>query len=196
MFKSCGGKDLLLLFLYAPGATDQKNEPIYGRTKLTKMVFLFEKELKKDFFNNVDASIFEFTPYLFGPYSRQLLADLDFLVTMGFVEKSDTSIPIANAEKAEDSLTEREDIWEDIWGEIEKKSDERIDAFEQKYTLTEKGIRYVETRLWNSLGEYQVSTLCRFKTQISRITLDDLLRYVYNKYLEYTENSTIKDKYL
>ena len=34
--KDLTGKDLLLCFLYSPGQTNNINEPIIGRTKLTK----------------------------------------------------------------------------------------------------------------------------------------------------------------
>lgn len=44
------GKDLLLAFLYAEGKGRQCNEVICGRTRLEKMMFIFEKELSKDFF--------------------------------------------------------------------------------------------------------------------------------------------------
>ena len=50
--KELTGKDLLLCFLYSPGQTNDINEPIVGRTKLTKMMYLFEKEIYPKFFND------------------------------------------------------------------------------------------------------------------------------------------------
>jgi hypothetical protein len=44
--KKMSGKDFLLALLYCPGKDSAENEPVIGRTKLTKMVFLFEKELQ------------------------------------------------------------------------------------------------------------------------------------------------------
>ena len=48
--KDMNSKDLLLSFLYSPGQTDEYNEPIVGRTKLTKMMYLFEKQIYNKFF--------------------------------------------------------------------------------------------------------------------------------------------------
>ena len=46
--KDITSKDLLLCFLYSPGMDIITNEPIIGRTKLTKMMYLFEKEILED----------------------------------------------------------------------------------------------------------------------------------------------------
>ena len=70
------GKELLLSFLYSPGNGEAVNEPILGRTKLVKMMFIFEKEISKDFFKEKDVSLPEFIPYLYGPYSAQVMDDL------------------------------------------------------------------------------------------------------------------------
>ena len=43
------GKKLLLLLLYAPSEKEKFNDPISGRTRLMKMVFLFKEELCSDF---------------------------------------------------------------------------------------------------------------------------------------------------
>jgi hypothetical protein len=37
-------RDVLLLLLYSPGKRGAINEPIVGRTRLVKMLFLFSKE--------------------------------------------------------------------------------------------------------------------------------------------------------
>lgn len=60
----------------------------------------------------------------------------------------------------------------------------------------EKKISYVKDRIWSELDDNQKSLMLRFKTQITKMLLDDLLRYVYQKYPEFTTNSTIKEKYL
>ena len=36
-------KDILLLLLYSPGVTEQINEPIKGRTRILKILFIFKK---------------------------------------------------------------------------------------------------------------------------------------------------------
>jgi hypothetical protein len=37
------GKHILLLLLYSPGNSDHPNEPLVGRTRIIKMLFLFDK---------------------------------------------------------------------------------------------------------------------------------------------------------
>ena len=41
-------KDVLLLLLLSPGQSQEKNEPISGRTRYMKLVYLFYKELVRD----------------------------------------------------------------------------------------------------------------------------------------------------
>ena len=50
--KEMNSKDLLLSFLYSPGQKENVNEPIIGSTKLTKMMYLFEKEVYPCFFKD------------------------------------------------------------------------------------------------------------------------------------------------
>ncbi|MDR0909725.1 MAG: hypothetical protein LBM77_08155 [Spirochaetaceae bacterium] len=90
------GKDFLLTLLYCPGITNTTNEPIEGRTKLTKAVFLFEEEIEKDFFNSTMllSPMFQFEPYNYGPYSQKLFDDLKFFLSIEFILTEYTSIPI------------------------------------------------------------------------------------------------------
>lgn len=195
MIDIINGKDLLLLFLYTPGVTNQINEPIVGRTRLMKMAFLFEKELKKDFLKNNDAQIFEFIPYLFGPYDKKVIQSLNFFIDANFILEEDTAIIVSSAEKIENRKYETEEIYDDLWEELEIVSQE-AELYEKKYLLSEKGLRYSKEKIWDLLGEYQKSLMLKFKTQIVKIPLDDLLSYVYKSYPDYTENSTIREKYL
>lgn len=195
MIDKINGKDLLLLFLYTPGITDEINEPIVGRTRLMKMAFLFEKELKKDFLKGNDAQIFNFIPYLFGPYDKEVIRNLNFLLDANFILEQDTAIIVSSAETVENRKYESEDTFDDLWEEIEIVPQE-AEVYEKKYLLSEKGIRYSKEKLWVLLEGYQKSLMLKFKTQIVKIPLDDLLSYVYKTYPHYTENSTIREKYL
>ena len=49
-------KDILLLLLYSPGKTGNPNEPIVGRTRLIKMLFLFKKEALAHFAHGTEIS--------------------------------------------------------------------------------------------------------------------------------------------
>lgn len=73
---------MLLLLLYAPGPSGQECEPIRGKTRLQKEVFLTQKSLR-------DAGIFTsypFRPYKLGPYSKELYDDIEWMEYEGVVE--------------------------------------------------------------------------------------------------------------
>ena len=94
--RELGGKDLLLAFLFSPGIQESINEPIVGRTKLTKMMFLFEKQIYPKFFKDeISISLPNFEPYYFGPFSRELFEDLAFFESIGMICTSQTNIPLS-----------------------------------------------------------------------------------------------------
>lgn len=186
------GKDLLLAFLYAEGKTGRYNEPIWGRTRIEKLFFIFEKELAKGFFKDEDVVLPEFIPYLYGPYSQTVLNDLNFFINIEYIEEIETSVPIQDEVTRIQNFTEWED--EDIWGNDEEEN--TSNKYEMSYELTEKGISYVEEKIWSQLTDNQKSVIIRLKTQVNNMLLDDLLSYVYRKYPEYTEESKIRDRYL
>jgi hypothetical protein len=181
-------KDLLLALLYCPGTTSKSNEHVTGRTRLVKMIFLFEKEMYKLFFSNLVIDLPKFEPYYYGPFSNQILEDLRFFESIGFIEKEETQIPISSAEKYEWQIEGEEDEGED---EIFKE-----DAVEMKYCLSKKGMKFVEEKIWNEFSSEQKTNLINFKTKINTISLDSLLSYVYNKYPKDIEKSLIADKYV
>jgi len=74
--------DMLLLLLYASGPSGRKCEPIRGKTRLQKEIFLTQKELRK-------AGIFtyySFRPYKLGPYSEELYDDIEYMEYEGVLE--------------------------------------------------------------------------------------------------------------
>ena len=176
-------KDLLLAFLYSPGISDEVNEPIIGRTKLMKMMFLFEKEIAKNFFNNLeDISLPNFEPYYYGPFSRQLFEDLAFFEAIGMIVTNETDIPLP----VED-IAEAENVFDN---EVEEQ-----ERYESSYSLSDAGKKYIEENIWNTFLDGQKDILRRFKAQINKISLNGLLRYVYTKYPETTKKSVIADKF-
>ncbi len=188
------GKELLLSFLYSPGNGEAVNEPILGRTKLVKMMFIFEKEISKDFFKEKDVSLPEFIPYLYGPYSAQVMDDLRIFIGIGYIVTTETAIPMSRAEKKVQFELDMED--DDIWGDFDDEEIEQSEVFQLRYCLSDIGVRYVEERIWNNFNINQKSTIMRFKKQINNMPLDDLLAYVYKKYPEFAEESLIKGRYL
>jgi uncharacterized protein YwgA len=188
--KELSGKDFLLSLLYCPGKGDKENEPILGRTRLTKMVFLFEKEIKREFFSDIDISLPKFDSYNFGPFSKELFDDLSFFVSIGFIHTEETSIPISNVEKKEIEMA-LDDDWEDAGFEESEQ-----ESVELRYSLSQQGLKYVVENIWGMLSDIQKENLKKFKQQINTISLDSLLRYVYNKYPDYTDKSIIADRYI
>jgi len=73
---------MLLLLLYAPGSSGQRCEPIRGKTRLQKEVFLTQKNLR-------EAGVFTyypFRPYNLGPYSKELYDDIEWMQYEGVLE--------------------------------------------------------------------------------------------------------------
>lgn len=190
--KELNSKDLLLSFLYAPGISKAPNEPILGRTKLTKMMFLFEKQIYGQFFeDSIKIELPEFEPYYFGPFSKKLFEDLAFFESVGMIDASESNIPLSPAGKVESETSYDQEY--DEWGDA---SFDETEEYELSYSLSTSGKRYVEERIWDCYSEAQKKILIEFKAQINKISLDALLRYVYTKYPEETKKSVIADKYL
>lgn len=192
--KEMNSKDLLLSFLYSPGISNNYNEPIIGRTKLTKMMYLFEKEIYGSFFKgNIEIVLPEFEAYYFGPFSKQLLEDLYFFLSIGMIASKETNIPLSAADEVEINGVFDDDIDED-WKEASFGNPQK--SFEMSYELSQNGQRYVRERVWDAFTSTQKEILKAFKGQINKISLDALLRYVYTKYPDDAKKSLIADKYL
>ncbi|RKL61624.1 hypothetical protein DXT63_15615 [Thermoanaerobacteraceae bacterium SP2] len=194
MFKITG-KDLILLLLYAPGRTGEYNEKIEGRTRLQKMVFLFEKEVYPNF--KKDALISEedlpkFESYHYGPFSKQVFDDIEFLIGLGFVEviSSDEQIDMGEQEEYKQWLEETG--IEENWG-----SDNDIVIFEkQAFILSDIGKKFVEEKLWPALSDNQKNAIAGLKLNCTEANLNSILHYVYKKYPDFTTKSRIRDEIL
>ena len=77
-------------------ADDQ--QVIDGRTRLQKLVLLAQKESQEDL-----PSEYDFTPYDYGPFSEQLLHDLDDMKRKGWIDE--TIEPLPNGKKYRYELT-------------------------------------------------------------------------------------------
>jgi uncharacterized protein YwgA len=74
--------DLLLLLLLADGDKGI-NEPIEGKTRLQKQLFLSQKMLK----DNKIEKPYSFRPYYYGPYCKDIYSDIDLLKKDGIVKE-------------------------------------------------------------------------------------------------------------
>jgi uncharacterized protein YwgA len=162
--------ELLLLLLYLD---DKKS--INGHTKFQKMVFLFEEEIyKKHGFNKLMKNLFCFEAYHYGPYSKRLAKDLDFLNNYGFIDVQNYSL---------DNSTEY------------LESDEQEKNYFE-YSITATGVKYVEEKILKKLDQFQIEVLESVKKGVNAMKIDDLLSYVYRNYPQMTKKSLIRDKYV
>jgi len=191
--KKINGKDLLLLFLYVPGNTGQGYEPIRGRTRLTKMIFIFEKEIYKKFeFDKIlpENVLPEFHPYKYGPFAKELYSNIEFFQNIGFI-----NVRYIEYESTDEAKTESEEF---VYWEEDIIIDEDItDVVEiEEFYLTNTGKEYVKEKIVPILSHNQLEVLKKFKSTLNGISLQKILKYVYNKYPRYSADSEIKEKIL
>ena len=165
--------DLLLLLLHA---NDQ--EEIVGITRLEKLVFLLVqnrafKKFQKDF---------GYEEYDYGPWSSQILDNLETLSSFELLACEERSLP--RFEK---------DYYQD---EIEINFDLIKEFHENKtivYSLSSDGLK-VAGELYNQLKSNEKDIIQTIKTKYNSMPLNQLIRHVYHFYPEFTKKSVIKDK--
>ena len=187
-------KEIILLLLYAKGKTNKYYEPIVGKTRLMKMIFLFKEELKKAFnkgFILDSSSLPDFTAYDFGPFSYEVYSDLEFLKINEFImvhELKEQLIP--------------EEIFEYKYWNNEMSLKQEDDNQEgesyilEEYTISELGKEFTEERLLRFLTNEQKTILDEFKKKCTEISLRTLLRYVYKNYPKMITHSKIREDIL
>lgn len=184
-------KDIILILLAS------KKNPLVGTTKLQKLLFLSEKE--KSIIPDEDD--FNFQPYKFGPASKELYNDLDFLVNIGYITKSDDNEKLNNLE-----IDNIEEYGADIFlsegksnsgdddcagsdnNEITKENDSIV------YNITEEGLSYLKTNNFIQTEEYK--KIGEVNKKYGNYSLTSLLQYVYRNYPDYTIESEIKNDIL
>ena len=183
------GADYLLLFLYLNG-----KEPIKSAVRLTKMMFLFEKEvvpvLRKTGSIIDDSGLPDFAPYNYGPWSKDVYEQVELFQSIEFIRVKDL--------KAKEEMSEVDD-WEEqaFLYEMESQDYEncRNDKF-MRYELLPRGESYVAQKILPGLDIDTMKILSDFKTNITQMPIKTILRYVYAKYPEMTGKSLIKDQVL
>jgi len=192
--KITNSKDILLLLLYAQGKTKESGEAICGRTRLMKMVYLFEKEVynKGNFDKYVSKEkLANFEAYKYGPFSIDVFRDINFFINIGYIEAK-------SSEGKEASMADIEEFskyLDEFIMEGENTGEEFSSYEEEEFTLTEQGKRFANT-LYGQLAEGQKTALINFKSRYNSSTLTTLLRYVYKTYPDSAERSEIRNKIL
>lgn len=170
--------DAIVLLLGSPALGSENQGEIRGITRLEKLVFLLEQETAASGHLTEDA---DFEPYNFGPFSRKVYQAIDTLSAAGLVVDSARL------------STSSDDTWEE----------ERVignDAGLTPYTtrdfkLTPLGVEYYAALKSELPGEV-VSGAETLRAKFAGWSLRALVRYVYEKYERYTENSLIRDDIL
>ena len=183
-------RDILLLLLYSPGQSEEINQPIVGRTRLVKMLFLFMEEALKIFKRGTEVTeenFYTFFPWFFGPFSSEIYDDLKFFELRGFIANrasDEETTPASAAEWALWLSSSNPDNEEDQYSEYQ----------EEEFKLTPKGCNFVATKLYPELSRSQIKLLKEFRSRIESAPLRAILKYVYKKYPSQTENSQIHEQ--
>jgi uncharacterized protein YwgA len=181
------GKHILLLLLYSPGKTTEFNEPITGRIRIVKMMFLFDKEIKKSFFKDVDIELVsfpEFFPWNYGPFSKDVYNDIEFFINNGFIDTQ-----LEAKEKTDMEMDEFEDWIKDYIFDDEEELLFPYVRNVECFQLTSKGLEFFKEKMYGQLSDNQKEIIIKFKERINEATPQAILRYTYLKYPEYTSKS-------
>ncbi|NMH70735.1 hypothetical protein HF072_18300 [Bacillus sp. RO3] len=192
------GADYLLLLFYLKGKSSEKAEPIEGRTRITKMMFIFNKEIFKKLKLNefsFEEDLPSFEAYHYGPFSSDVHEQLDLFTNIELLKEEARNFGKVNEWDYDNELKSLEDMEDNI-------QEDNNDLLEDNgmtvsvYSLTPMGIEYVENEIIPQLPnrENLIPFLEQFKKQINTTDLNSLLSYVYNKYPEYASKSKIKGK--
>ncbi|MGC8979032.1 hypothetical protein [Caldisericum sp.] len=174
MIKS--GLDLLMLLLYA-----NKQEKIEGITKLVKLLFLLIKEGNFKEFEKE----YGFETYNYGPWSSQVLNFTETVREMNLIKSEERELK--RYEERDVDLIEAEvDV-----AEIPELVENEIFIF----SLTADGLK-VGRVLYKRLTEDERTKIEDIKKKFNRMSLSELIRYVYLKYPEFTKKSKIKEKFI
>lgn len=154
--------ELIALLLYAPGSTGRIGEPIVGKTRLMKFVFLLLKEAELSKELEKDTS---FKPYKYGPFDSDVLDSIEALKELDIIEET----------KPSDRVEPLEDF------------SEPYDT-NSVYKLTPQGIAKVE-RIVKQLPPDILTKISNYKSLYNDKPLVEILHYVYSKFPEFAKLS-------
>jgi uncharacterized protein len=180
---------IIHLLLFAPTTAENQPVPILGRTRLMKMIFVFEKELAKHFQNERELINFDFEAHSFGPYSKKVYEAIDFLETREIIEL----FPVSPFGMNDDDM-EVDKILISSEAEALDFQNEKI-YMSEGFQLTSRGNQMMKKKdvwfSWSCLSDEKKKILTDFKTIMVSRPLKEILKYVYAKYPKYAEKSTI-----
>lgn len=169
--------DAIVLLLGAPGADDRRGY-LEGVTRLEKLIFLLERETPARDWLTEKA---DFRSYRFGPFSSKVYKAADTLAAANLVKDS-----ASNAGSLEDR-------WESVNALMDEQD---VDPYTTRtFELTDRGEKYYGALL-RELPPNAEQTLGEFKRRFGQLPLRQLVRYVYERYPQFTDQSEIRDQIL
>lgn len=169
--------DAIILVLGAPGGKEPQGY-LEGVTRLEKLIFLLERETPAREWMTEKA---DFRSFRFGPFSSKVY------------EAADT---LAAAKLIRDSANNANNV-EDRWESVTALMDERdVDPYTTRtFELTDRGKSYYQALL-SELPPDAEQIMTNFKKKFGQLPLRQLVRYVYERYPQFTDKSEIRDDIL
>lgn len=169
--------DAIVLLLGAPGGSERTGY-LEGVTRLEKLVFLLERETSARDWMTEKA---DFHSWRFGPFSSKIYEAADTLAAAGMIR--DSASKAANVE----------DSWEAVTALLDERD---LDPYTTRtFELTERGQKYYQALL-TELPPDAEQVLGDFKGRFGSLPLRRLVRYVYERYPQFTDKSEIRDDIL
>lgn len=162
---------LLVLLLWSRGPAGQVNEAIRGLTKLMKLVFLLKMEGKSP---KLVPDFYAFRPHRFGPFEQAVYKDIEALADHGILREQLPAGTVVPEVKGVDLEEARKNA---------------------KYSLTEQGQKYAEELVeqMKLAAPDVLDEIEHIKCTYGRLSLRELLHYVYTNYPQYAGQSEILD---
>lgn len=173
-----GVDDAIVLLLGSdPGRTERRGE-IRGITRLEKLVFLLEQET--DAATTLTEKL-EYRAHNFGPFSQKVYQSIEILRAAGLIEDS-AHASATNEDQAE-------------YARVAGIDTAPAPYSTRDFRLTTEGRNYYHA-LVSELPKNLTEQAERLRQQFAGWPLRSLIRYVYEKYQEYTTQSLIRDEIL
>lgn len=179
-------KEVLLVLLASGQATREPPEAIAGRTRLQKLLFLAAQHLQP----HVAA---RFEAYSFGPFEESVESDVEFLATEGLIE--------ATGHEALPEVREHDpDRGRRVLEWVRTRHDESAEPTVEQYRLTREGLDWVQRFLESEeygdpdVKSRLVAESAALRKRFGRVSLEDLVDFVYTEYPQFATRSKIRHK--
>lgn len=213
----------ILGLLKAKNATGQEAQPISGRTRMQKLVFLVRNKVL-NIIGDCDAVFnFDYNPVAekYGPADLDLYQDLEFLHSMGLISidgvelRPTSGVPNLDELRAspkverQPSLPEEEEEYELSFEYLMGRQPEELLLAEAEdedvatlYAIAERGSTMLQ-KIRDGLDKPEqkrfdrlIAACQEIRVQFGDLLLKSLLRYVYENFEQYIGRSTIRDEVL